>query len=848
MYLKNKFDISILGKLKISFVIVIVLTFFLGIFSFLYLSKLSSLTEKMYKHPFTISNTVRDINSKIIAMHRSMKDVALSKNDIELKEAIKKVDDLEQSVIKDFQLVFERFLGDESSVRKKYDIFIHWKVIRDEVISLVKNGEKEKAAEITKQKGALYVEYLNKEMESLIIFANNKAIEFLNNTKEEKDKAVLFLFTFIIIIFFLELYISKKTSNSVKHPIQILSDGLNNFFSVLQGKTKNFEPIIYNYNDEFSAMILYINKNIEVTTKLHSEIARQQKEQQELIKLFDKYVIFSKTDLHGIITHASKAFCKISGYSSTELLNQPHNIVRHPDTPKETFKKIWKSLQNEEPISIEIKNRKKDGGHYWVQTNFEPYYVENILVGYSAIRVDITAKKEAQELSQTLELKVAKRTQEIQKIHKHTQDSIEYASLIQSALIPNDKVFSNYFSDYFTIWQPKDIVGGDIYLFEELRDKDECLLMIIDCTGHGVPGAFVTMLVKAIERQIVAKINNSNEIVSPANLLGVFNKNMKQLLKQENINSISNAGFDGGIIYYNKKDKILKFAGAETALFYVENGEQKILKGNRYSVGYKKCMIDYEYKEHIINLKDKMQFYLTTDGYLDQNGGKKGFPFGKKSFTSLLKENFTKSFKNQKEILLDSLLNYQNLEERNDDITMIGFQIDKHNPIEIVLEYDGVITQGIITHYIEIIESKVVNINLMSKLSTIFIELTQNIMYYSKSVNLNSLTVKPEGFIKIVKDNNTYHIKARNIVSLNNKNRIEATHIEIQELDTIGLKQRYKELRKSGEKTHQKGGGIGFYEVAKLIKNFEYNFQQIDEDEYIYEFKGSVYSTKRREL
>jgi len=274
--------------------------------------------------------------------------------------------------------------------------------------------------------------------------------------------------------------------------------------------------------------------------------------------------------------------------------------------------------------------------------------------------------------TQDIEVKNAKI--EIEEIHKHTRESIEYASLIQAALVPDNQVFKKYFKDYFAVWHPKDLVGGDIYLFEELRHDDECLIMFIDCTGHGVPGAFVTMLVKAIERQITSKIKHSDEIVSPAKILGIFNKNMKQLLKQESIESISNAGFDGGVVYYNKIDKQIKFAGAETPLFYIEDDELKTIKGNRYSVGYKKCAMDYEYKEHIIDVKEGMKFYLTTDGYIDQNGGEKGFPFGKKRFTNIIKENYNESFLNQEETFIDTLTKYQGNEERNDDVTLIAFE------------------------------------------------------------------------------------------------------------------------------------------------------------------------------
>ena len=150
---------------------------------------------------------------------------------------------------------------------------------------------------------------------------------------------------------------------------------------------------------------------------------------------------------------------------------------------------------------------------------------------------------------------------------------------------------------------------------------------------------------------------------------------MKKLLQQESVESISNAGFDGGIIYYNKKENIIKYSGAETALFYIdERDELQTIKGSRHSIGYKKSDSNYEFKEHIIEVKDGMKFYVTTDGYIDQNGGKKGFPFGKKHFANLIFENRDEIFSHQKEILLNALDTYQKDEERNDDITIVGFK------------------------------------------------------------------------------------------------------------------------------------------------------------------------------
>jgi len=269
---------------------------------------------------------------------------------------------------------------------------------------------------------------------------------------------------------------------------------------------------------------------------------------------------------------------------------------------------------------------------------------------------------------------------ETRRIHNQTSDSIDYASLIQSALLPDNKLIKQYFSDQFIIWHPKYPVGGDIYLFSNLRHKDECLLMVIDCMGLGVSGAFVTMLVKAVETQIISRIINDKDAnVSPACIMEYLRKTLKQLVKQENKNSISNAGVDGAIIYYNKKEKIIKFTGAGTPLFYVDlQGELHIIKGDRYSVGYKKYDTEHKYKESTIYVEKGMKFYCSTDGYFGQMGGEKGFPFSKKRFTNIIREYHQEPMAEQQEIFLYEMAEYEEMaenNERNDDMTLIGFTI-----------------------------------------------------------------------------------------------------------------------------------------------------------------------------
>jgi len=382
--------------------------------------------------------------------------------------------------------------------------------------------------------------------------------------------------------------------------------------------------------------------------------------------------------------------------------------------------------------------------------------------------------------------------------------------------------------------------------------------IFIDCTGHGVPGAFVTMIVKSIEREIVSNIKKHPEFdISPSIIMGYFNKTMKKLLRQETKDSLSNAGWDGGIIYYNRRDQILKFAGAETPLFYMtKDGEFKTIKGNRYSVGYKKCDAKYEYKETVLEVEEGMKFYCTTDGYLDQNGGEKEFPFGKKRFGNIIKEHYKESMAELQTIFMSEMMEYESAipnNDRNDDMTVIGFEIDAksnfiEDTIEEIVKYEGVMTQNVIATAMDNIEVKITNMGLVGTISTITIEYCQNMMNYSKNEEKDSRQIVPAGTIEVQYINSTYYeIIATNIVSIDDKNKIEPKLLEIQSLDKAGIKNKYKELRRSGKNTHEKGGGIGMYEIAKVSDSIEYSFTSINEDKYYFTMK-SVVNPKRKKV
>jgi len=167
----------------------------------------------------------------------------------------------------------------------------------------------------------------------------------------------------------------------------------------------------------------------------------------------------------------------------------------------------------------------------------------------------------------------------------------------------------------------------------------------------------------------------------------------------------------------------------------------------------------------------------------------------------------------------------------------------------VFLSYSGYMSQTLITAMIEALEKEAEDNDLDMKAShnifTIFIELSQNILSYSKTIQEDDDSNKPEGLIIITKDKDSnYYIHSQNIISIEDKDKIAETLSEISSLNKDEIKKRYKELRKSGKNTHKKGGGIGFFEIAKKCDDMEYSFKKINKNKYYFYVKTTIITKK----
>ncbi|CCH50159.1 PP2C family protein-serine/threonine phosphatase [Pseudodesulfovibrio piezophilus] len=246
-------------------------------------------------------------------------------------------------------------------------------------------------------------------------------------------------------------------------------------------------------------------------------------------------------------------------------------------------------------------------------------------------------------------------------------ESLDYASLIQTSFLPDREAFSELLPEHFLIWSQRDKVGGDSYWFKQ--SGDGFFLGVIDCTGHGVPGAFMTLIVHSLLEEAM-----DGDPESPAIILSRMNQLIKDALKQHKKGAMSDDGMDCTLCHLDPKTGKLLFAGANNPLFIVEKDEVRSIKGDRCGLGYIRSPRDFSFTDVEMSLAPGTRVYMATDGIVDQVGGDKGFPFGKRRFMDFIKQTRQLPMEQQGSALMRLFADYQGEQTRRDDVTVLGFE------------------------------------------------------------------------------------------------------------------------------------------------------------------------------
>ena len=226
------------------------------------------------------------------------------------------------------------------------------------------------------------------------------------------------------------------------------------------------------------------------------------------------------------------------------------------------------------------------------------------------------------------------------------------------------------FSDYFICWQPRDVVGGDIYWAEAWGDG--LVLAVGDCTGHGVPGAFMSLITTDAMRHAVGEVLPGHT----GSFLSTIHDIVQTTLRQNGEKGESDDGMELGVCYFEPLGKEMIFSGARFDLYIVENGQVEIIKPTKRGIGYRGIPSDQSYEEHRVALDKTKSFYLSSDGLIDQVGGPKGRGFGKRRFKELLTELDSLPMSERGDSILHALREYQGIQKRRDDVSVIGFKVD----------------------------------------------------------------------------------------------------------------------------------------------------------------------------
>lgn len=404
----------------------------------------------------------------------------------------------------------------------------------------------------------------------------------------------------------------------------------------------------------------------EVVEK-NEELKQQKEEIQIQAEELEKLSIVASETNNAVLIFDEKlnliwvneGYTKIYGYNVQEKIkNSSFNLIKKSTNPK-IKKYIDQVISQKVSVTYESENQVENAKSIWVQTSLTPIFENDKLTKLIAIESDITEIQKAKD-------KISKQNSQI-------TASIDYAQTIQKASLPIKEEMQKKL-DYFLIFKPKDIVSGDFYWMSNLPENEGTIIAEIDCTGHGVPGAFMSLIGNTLLNEIV----NYNNITSPALILTELDKLVVKALKQDRTNNLDGMDISVCLLKNEENKTLINFAGAKQNLIHYKNATREIIKikGDRVNIGggrKSKANKQFSNKEFYAEKNDMI--YLMSDGFVDQNNNQRK-RYGTPRLVNKLKEIGANNIPAQKNILESELNNWQGDEEQRDDITFIGIKIN----------------------------------------------------------------------------------------------------------------------------------------------------------------------------
>ncbi len=278
---------------------------------------------------------------------------------------------------------------------------------------------------------------------------------------------------------------------------------------------------------------------------------------------------------------------------------------------------------------------------------------------------------------------IEEQKQQVEKKNKNMLDSINYAEKIQKAILPDNAYFQSVFRESLIFYKPKDIVSGDFYWLREIKNDfyDITILILADCTGHGVPGAFMSLLGTAFLNEIVLRKN----VLQASHILDSLKQTIIQALTGSSNDAKLSDGMEMSVCIFHNKSNKLEFAGAGRPLLIVRDNEMIKIDGDRQNIG--KNHVSHLFTNHTIQLFNNDQIYLFSDGYYSQFGGEKRRKFSRKKFYAFLTNNSSLDMVSQFDELEKEFNIWKGNQQQIDDILVIGIKYEESNVLQSVIDF-----------------------------------------------------------------------------------------------------------------------------------------------------------------
>src|SRR6185437_11604767 len=365
---------------------------------------------------------------------------------------------------------------------------------------------------------------------------------------------------------------------------------------------------------------------------------------------------------YGEVEYVGPSVKTLLGYEPESLLGEGWwELTRRNERERLTNKtEIVNILQGKEiikPVSFERALTAHDGTTKWIVWNIS-YNDNNTLIG---IGHDITTRKRAENLLQ-------EKNKELQLKNTEIGQSIQYAKRIQEAITQEPGMLNMLFEDAFVLYKPRDIVSGDFYWYYKKGNK--VFTAVADCTGHGVPGAMMSVIANGLVHEVIVK----KGIEEPGKILTAIDAELTARLSKADGTVATADGMDIALTIFDFDTNTVSYAGAFRPLVMVRNNEIIEYRGSRYPIGFYEDVVK-TFDTHTIPLQQGDRIYLFSDGYVDQFGCEEHKKLNRKRFYELLLNIQTMKMEEQKAYLEYAFMNWKQDEIQTDDILVVGLEI-----------------------------------------------------------------------------------------------------------------------------------------------------------------------------